>query len=69
MKRPKTFTPTKNKAKDTAKHSVWVCACGFVLPTRGAVLSGDSSYKYGFHVHCPKCGKVVAQFVDPKVTQ
>ena len=52
-----------------AKGSVWVCACGYEVPKKGAMLSGDASYNQGFHVHCPKCGKLVAQFVDPKETQ
>lgn len=48
---------------------VWLCSCSCEVPKKGAVLSGDSSYNYGFHVHCPMCGRVVAQFVDPKVNQ
>jgi hypothetical protein len=37
-----------------------------VVTKKGVALSGDFSYRIGFHVHCPVCGKVVAQFVDPK---
>ncbi len=40
--------------------------CSFSFPQEGANISGDESYKYGFHVHCPQCGAVVAQFIKTK---
>ncbi len=46
----------------------WTCLCGEVIAKKGAALSGDPTYKYGIHVHCPKCSRTVAQFVDPKET-
>lgn len=49
-----------------AKRSVWVCSCGYTVPKKAAVLSGYASCSQGFHVHYPKCGKVIAQFVHPK---
>jgi hypothetical protein len=49
-----------------AMRSVWVCSCGYVIPKNGAILSGDDWCSQGFHVHCPRCGRVVVQFVDPK---
>jgi len=51
------------------RRSVWVCSCGCVIPKKGALLAGGASYKYDFHVHCPRCSRLVAQFVDPKETR
>jgi len=48
------------------RQPVWVCSCGYTVPKRGAVLSGDDWCSQGFHVHCPRCGRVVAQFLKPK---
>lgn len=48
------------------RQSVWVCSCGYIVPKKGTELSGYSSGSKGFHVHCPRCGKVVAQFIDSK---
>ena len=48
------------------RRSVWVCSCGCTIPKAAAVVSGDDWCSQGFHVHCPNCGRVVAQFVDPK---
>ena len=60
----------KNRAKQNkAKRSVWVCSCGCVVPKKGALLAGGPQYKYDFHVHCPRCSRIVAQFVDPKETR
>jgi hypothetical protein len=36
------------------------------VPKAAAVVSGDDWSSQGFHVHCPRCGRVVARFVDPK---
>jgi hypothetical protein len=49
-----------------ARQSVWVCSCGYTVSNQDAVLSGDDWCSQGFHVHCPRCGRVIAQFVDPK---
>ncbi|MCW4025273.1 MAG: hypothetical protein NWF01_09605 [Candidatus Bathyarchaeota archaeon] len=51
------------------KQPIWNCTCGAVIPKKGAQLSGDPSYPKGYHVHCPQCSKVVAQYIDPKETQ
>jgi hypothetical protein len=56
----------KRALSRVAKRSVWICSCGYTVPKKGAVLSGENSYSQGFHVHCPNCGRVIAQFVDPK---
>ena len=72
MQPPKTCPKAsiRNKIKQVrAKRLVWVCSCGCVVPKKAAALSGDSSYRCGFHVHCPTCGRVVAQFVNPKETR
>ena len=60
----------KNKVKLTERTSpVWVCSCGCVVPKKGANLSGGPHYNQDYHVHCPRCGRIVAQFVYPKETQ
>jgi len=65
----RTKASVKNKLKQVwARRLVWECSCGCKVPKKGVALSGDSSYRSGFHVHCPVCGRVVAQFVDPKET-
>jgi rubrerythrin len=48
------------------RHSTWVCSCGYQVPKANAELSGYDFGSRGFHVHCPRCGKVVAEFLDPK---
>lgn len=50
----------------TDKRSVWTCSCGRQILKKDAELSGYASGSQGFHVHCPGCGKVVAQFLNPK---
>jgi Fe2+ or Zn2+ uptake regulation protein len=40
--------------------------CGHVWPKATAKTSGDPSYPHSAHVHCPKCGAVVDQFLKPK---
>lgn len=50
----------------TFRRSVWICSCGYIVPKGGVVFSGDDWSSQGFHVHCPNCGRIVAQFVDPK---
>ena len=60
----------KNNHKQTiGKPSAWKCSCGCVVPKKGAKLSGGPQYKQGYHVHCPKCGKTIAQFINPSETQ
>ena len=60
----------KKKVKSyTRKPSVWVCSCGCIIPKKGANLSGGPHYKQDYPVHCPDCGRIVAQFVNPKETQ
>jgi hypothetical protein len=51
------------------KPATWACSCGYAIPKKDALLSGGPSYKYGYHAHCPQCGRVVAQFVKPSETQ
>ena len=53
----------------TRKTQTWTCLCGEVIPKKGAELSGDPTYKYGYHVHCPRCSQTVVQWVDPKETR
>jgi hypothetical protein len=40
--------------------------CGFVFPSKNALVSGFESHRYGLHVDCSRCGCVVEQFVETK---
>jgi len=51
------------------KPATWKCMCGCVIPKASAKLSGSPEYNKGYHVHCPRCLRTVAQYVDPKETQ
>jgi predicted RNA-binding Zn-ribbon protein involved in translation (DUF1610 family) len=51
------MAPPKNK-------DVYVCKrCGYVLPKNEAVISGWDSEYSSTHVHCPRCGKIIARYV------
>ena len=58
-----------SKIRQYSANVVWQCTCGYQVPKKNATLSGDQTYALGFHIHCPNCGKVVAQFVNPKETK
>jgi len=58
----------KKKVKNN-KPSTWNCTCGYTIPKKGANLSGGPQYKQDYHIHCPNCGRTVAQFINPKETQ
>jgi predicted RNA-binding Zn-ribbon protein involved in translation (DUF1610 family) len=52
------------------KTSLWTCnSCGTTIPKKDTYLSGYPNSNHGLHIHCPKCGKLVAAFVNPKETQ
>jgi ssDNA-binding Zn-finger/Zn-ribbon topoisomerase 1 len=38
--------------------------CGYTWPKKGTLLSGFPEDLYGLHVHCPKCGEIVAKHVE-----
>ena len=38
--------------------------CGYVLLKRDAVVSGWDAEGSSTHVHCPRCGKIVARYVE-----
>ena len=38
--------------------------CGYVLPKRDAVVSGWDAESSSTHVHCPRCGKIIARYVE-----
>ena len=40
--------------------------CGYVLPKRDAVVSGWDAEGSTTHVHCPRCGKIIARHVKQK---
>ena len=43
---------------------VYVCKkCGYVLPKKDAVVSGWDAEGSTNHVHCPRCGKIIARYV------
>ena len=37
--------------------------CGYVLLKKDAVVSGWNSEHSSTHVHCPRCGKIIARYV------
>ena len=64
------FKAFLKKYKQTiGKPSAWKCSCGCIIPKKGAKLSGGPQYKQGYHVHCPQCGRTLAQFINPSETQ
>ena len=47
------------------KEEVYVCKrCGYVLPKKDAVVSGWDTEGSSTHVHCPRCGKIIARYVE-----
>lgn len=66
MRSKTTKQPAKNHKQTIGKPSVWVCSCGCVIPKKDATLSGGPQYKQGYHVHCPQCAKILAQFINPQ---
>jgi len=43
----------------------YVCPrCGYVLPKEDAVVSGWDAEGSTTHVHCPRCGKIIARYVE-----
>ena len=47
------------------REEFYVCKrCGYVLPKRDAVVSGWDAEGSSTHVHCPRCGKIVARYVE-----
>jgi len=49
------------------RKGVYVCKkCGYVLSKRDAVVSGWDSEGSTTHVHCPRCGRIIARYVNGK---
>jgi len=47
------------------REEVYVCKrCGYVLPKRDAVVAGWDAEGSTTHVHCPRCGKIIARYVE-----
>ncbi|WGM90180.1 MAG: hypothetical protein NUK63_03430 [Candidatus Bathyarchaeum tardum] len=42
------------------KNSYCCPKCGYVLPKKDAKISGYNSENSSRHIHCPKCGKIIA---------
>jgi predicted RNA-binding Zn-ribbon protein involved in translation (DUF1610 family) len=38
--------------------------CGCIFANTDGKLSGWQNHPYGFHVHCPNCGKTVDKELD-----
>ena len=38
--------------------------CGYVLRKKGAVVSGWDAEGSSTHVHCPRCGRIIARYVE-----
>jgi predicted RNA-binding Zn-ribbon protein involved in translation (DUF1610 family) len=46
------------------KEEAYVCKkCGYVLPKKDAVVSGWDAEHSSNHVHCPRCGKIIARYI------
>ncbi|MGD6850933.1 MAG: hypothetical protein ACQCN6_02600 [Candidatus Bathyarchaeia archaeon] len=43
-------------------------SCGYVFPKQTAVISGHEGGERGKHVHCDRCGAIVADFLKTKET-
>jgi len=49
------------------REEAYVCKkCGYVLPKKDAVVSGWDAEGSSTHVHCPRCGKIIARYVEQK---
>jgi predicted RNA-binding Zn-ribbon protein involved in translation (DUF1610 family) len=49
------------------REEVYVCKrCGYVLPKEDVVVSGWDAEGSSTHVHCPRCGKIIARYVEQK---
>jgi len=47
------------------REEVYVCQrCGYVLPRKDAVVSGWDAEGSTTHVHCPRCGKIIARYIE-----
>jgi len=47
------------------REEAYVCKrCGYVLPKKDAVVSGWDAQGSTTHVHCPRCGKIIARYVE-----
>jgi len=56
--------PFKRLFSRRTREEVYKCKrCGCVFPKKDAQLSGWADHPHGFHVHCPRCGATVDQFV------
>jgi uncharacterized C2H2 Zn-finger protein len=34
--------------------------CGGYIKKKTAIISGGPGYAFGYHIHCPSCGKIAA---------
>ena len=49
------------------REEVYVCErCGYLLRMKDAVVSGWDAESSSTHVHCPRCGKIIARYVEQK---
>ena len=37
--------------------------CAYALPKKEAIVSGWNSEHSSTHIHCPRCGKIIARYV------
>jgi RNase P subunit RPR2 len=60
---------TRNLTEVTAitpspSKDVHICKrCGYILPKKDAVVSGWDAEGSSTHVHCPRCGKIIARYI------
>ena len=49
------------------REEAYVCKrCGYILSKRDAVVSGWEAEGSTTHVHCPRCAKIIARYVEQK---
>jgi len=47
------------------RDEVYICKrCDYILPKKDAVISGWDAEGSTTHVHCPRCGKIIARYVE-----
>jgi ribosomal protein S27AE len=60
----KTNNNEQKRIMRNPKDSYLCPRCGYVLPKRDAVVSGWDAEGSSTHVHCPRCGKIIARYVE-----
>ena len=48
----------RNRLRSLRYYRCW--KCGYEVLKSAALLSGGPGFEYGWHVHCPNCGSIIA---------